>query len=424
MNNIYEIRDPIHQFVTYNKLERELINSAPFQRLRRIRQLAFTDLVYPGAVHTRFLHSLGVMHLAGMAHSILERKFRTVLEEKGWTESKRMRAKYILRLASLLHDIGHAPFSHTGEELFPKKPNGGKYRHEEYSRAIILAPPICDIINSYTEKTGVIAEDIANFLSPACSKEYLFWRQLLDSDLDIDRMDYLNRDSHFCGVKYGLIDHNRILSTLTLKDEDDNLVLALEEGGVNATESLIYARYLMFIQVYFHKTRRAYDLLLSEYLPDKLPSGALPGPDDLDSYLKWDDIRVIQCLQDDLETHPAAKAIMTRNHYREVHSTTDYPGGDETTEFYQIHDRLRDDILGGDQSALHFDDASVSPHKFRKASFDVKGDTSGEFIPIQEVSPLIKSVTPIHKLRLYLKKRERLNEVRNFVRRTAGQWRR
>lgn len=250
------------------------------------------------------------------------------------------------------------------------------------------------------------------------------WKQLLDSDLDIDRMDYLNRDSHFCGVKYGLIDHHRILSTLTLKPEDDKLILALEEGGVNATESLIYARYLMFIQVYFHKTRRAYDLLLSEYLPTKLPGGVFPPPDDLNSYLKWDDIRVIQCLQDDLEMHRAAKAIMTRNHYREVHSTTDYPKAEEIMEFNGIHNRLRSEILGGNESALILDDASISPHRFRKASFEVRGHTSGEFMPIHEVSPLINSVNPIHKLRLYLKASERLAEVKEFVKKTAGHWRR
>jgi len=279
MDDIYEIKDPIHNVIRYNIVERELINSQPFQRLRRIKQLAFTDLVYPGATHTRFLHSLGVMHLADIAHSLLVEKHGQLLKSMGWNEKKLNRARTLLRLSALLHDIGHPPFSHTAEILFPSRPDGNeKYQHEDYSRSIIASPPIRDIINNYAEETEVTAQDVCDFLSPMCKDEYRFWREVLIGDLDIDRMDYLNRDSHFCGVTYGLIDHHRILSTLTLNHDDGQLSLALEEGGLNAAEGLIHARYWMFLQVYFHKTRWAYDILLSEFLRDRLPHGVFSPP--------------------------------------------------------------------------------------------------------------------------------------------------
>ncbi len=419
----FEIRDPIHQLIRHNILERELIDSRPFQRLRRIKQLAFTDVVYPGATHTRFLHSLGVMHLAGIAHSVLIEKHGQLLKDRGWTDQELKRARTLLRLSALLHDIGHPPFSHTAEGLFPDRQSGeGKYQHEDYSRAIILSTPVQEIIDKYADQTEVTAQDVASFLSPACPDGHKFWREILIGDLDIDRMDYLNRDSYFCGVTYGLVDHHRILSSFTLKPDGTHFSLALEEGGLNAVEGLIHARYWMFLQVYFHKTRRAYDFLLSEFLQDKLPNGVFPMPDDVNSYHGWDDIRVIQHIENESKTHQAAEAIIARNHYREVHSTTDYPSAKEVVEFYEIRDKIRRIYFDEDESVFRLDPAWKSPHNFSKASFYVKGGTTEEFIPIDKVSPVIQSVNPILKLRLYVKPTERLAEIRDFVRRTATHW--
>ena len=423
MKDIYEIRDPIHQLIRHNVLERELINSQPFQRLRRIKQLAFTDVVYPGATHTRFLHSLGVMHLSGVAYSALVEKHGQLLKDRGWTQPKLKRVRTLLRLSALLHDLGHPPFSHTAEPLFPDKPNGqGKYEHEDYSRAIIVSQPIREILDRYAEETEVTAENIADFLSPGCDGEYRFWRQILIGDLDVDRMDYLNRDSHFCGVTYGLIDHHRILSTMSLKDDGEQLSLAIEEGGLNSAEGLIHARYWMFIQVYFHKTRRAYDILLSEFLRDILPRGLFPSPDDLGSYLEWDDFKLIQEIQGKSRVHPAAMAMVTRSHYRLVHSTTDYPSAKEVVEFYEIRDQIRNGFFGGDESVFRLDEAWKAPHNFSRVSFFVKGDTSGEFVPIDKASPVIKGLGPILKLRLYVRPNEKLDEIRKFVRKTVKQW--
>jgi hypothetical protein len=136
----YEIRCPVHGFVSLNDWEREIISHPAFQRLRRIRQLAWTDQVYPGAMHTRFEHSLGVMHTATMLYdAIRERSFEVLRNDLGYTKDGLNRGRQLVRLAALLHDVGHSCFSHAGEEQFPEQENGKKYKHEHYSAAIVRA---------------------------------------------------------------------------------------------------------------------------------------------------------------------------------------------------------------------------------------------------------------------------------------------
>ncbi|GAV23385.1 HD domain-containing protein [Carboxydothermus pertinax] len=135
----YEIRDPIHGFIKIDEWEREIINHPIFQRLRRIKQLAWTDMVYPGAMHTRFEHSLGVMHTATkMFKSIVEKDSLFLKNELKYNNAGIERDLAVLRIACLLHDVGHPPFSHAGEDLMPTNPKTNKaYKHEHYSAAII-----------------------------------------------------------------------------------------------------------------------------------------------------------------------------------------------------------------------------------------------------------------------------------------------
>ncbi len=136
----YEIRCPVHGFITLNDWEKEIISQPAFQRLRRIRQLAWTDHVYPGAMHTRFEHSLGVLHTATLLYSAIRQRSSDVLkEELGYTEDGLNRDLQLVRLAALLHDVGHAPFSHASEELLPENESGKKYKHEQFSAAIVRA---------------------------------------------------------------------------------------------------------------------------------------------------------------------------------------------------------------------------------------------------------------------------------------------
>src|SRR3974377_953173 len=129
----YEIRCPVHGFITLNEWEREIISQPAFQRLRRIRQLGLTDQVYPGAMHTRFEHSLGVMHVATKLYEgIVERSGPLLEHELGYNPDGVRRNKTLVRLAALLHDLGHGPFSHASEELLPARADGVRFAHEDY----------------------------------------------------------------------------------------------------------------------------------------------------------------------------------------------------------------------------------------------------------------------------------------------------
>lgn len=231
------INDPVHGFLSFPEQElMRIIDHPHFQRLRNIMQMGVAHFVYPGAVHTRFLHSLGACHLMGKALDELQMKGVEI------TPDERTAA----RLAILLHDIGHGPFSHALENSLL-----GGIGHEDASRVIIAR------LN--TEMNGMLdaALEIFNF---SHSKPYL--HQLVSSQLDVDRLDYLSRDSFYSGVSEGVIGYDRILKMLTVRDNE----LAVEEKGIYSVEKFIIARHIMYWQVYLHKTVLGAELLLVNIL--------------------------------------------------------------------------------------------------------------------------------------------------------------
>jgi len=220
MGKTYEIRDPIHGFIELNEWERDIVNHPVFQRLRRIRQLGLTDMVYPGAMHTRFEHSLGVMHVATkMFDQIVKRRQDFLETELSFTAGGLERDRVLVRLSCLLHDVGHAPFSHAAEGLMDKDPATNKsYKHENYSAAAV-AFLMQDVIENHplNQNYKITAQEIADFLNGRLALgRVLLWRSLVSGQLDADRADYLLRDSHHIGVAYGRYDLNRLLVTLTI----------------------------------------------------------------------------------------------------------------------------------------------------------------------------------------------------------------
>ncbi|HET6765356.1 MAG TPA: HD domain-containing protein, partial [Longimicrobiaceae bacterium] len=265
MASSFEIRDPVHGFISLSEWERDIVNHPVFQRLRRIRQLAWTEMVYPGAVHTRFEHSLGVMHVATRMFDRITKTCGPSLAELQFEEDGLKRQRILIRLAALLHDVGHSPFSHAGEDLMPVNSATGKpFKHEEYSGQLIrtLMTDVIDDHQSNRRNHAITAAEVAAFIEggSALDSERLFWRELVTSQLDADRADYLLRDSYHAGVRYGQYDLDRLVNSITMvNDPESGPRLAVEEGGWHAAEGLIWARYQMFTQVYFHKTRVAYD---------------------------------------------------------------------------------------------------------------------------------------------------------------------
>jgi len=336
MSSFY-IRDPIHGFIEFDDWEKEIIDHWVFQRLRRIRQLGWTDMVYPGGAHTRFEHSVGVMHLATlMFENIVQRRKDFLRSELNYTDVGLERERVLVRIASLLHDTGHPPFSHAGEGLMPENSDTGEsYTHEDYSAAVVSL--LQDVIEDHPKNKNhkISAREVTDFLNgkPSAGGS-LLWRQLLVSQLDADRADYLLRDSHHIGVAYGRYDLARLLSTLTITIDPDTEapVLAVESGGWHAAEAFILARYMMFTQVYFHKTRRAYDrhitetmrnLLEAEQTSQGVHSGCFPPPTEranLRDYLNWTDWKVLGLLQQGAGGEHG-RIIRERKHYRRVYET-------------------------------------------------------------------------------------------------------
>ena len=234
-----DIIDPIHDFVRVNSNELKIIDTPIFQRLRRIRQLSGAHLIYPGAQHTRFEHSLGVMHMASMAGH--------VLHEKGIVSSDNIQN---LRFAGLLHDIGHGPFSHLFEELLQKR----KMSHEDIGRDIILKTQIGDLISANGFNKKFITE-----LAFGDSK-FQFMNEIISGALSADIMDYLLRDGYFTGAEHAKIDHNRLTNSLDVYKNK----LALEKSALVNFETMMISRYQMFKAVYFHKTVRAGEVMLLE----------------------------------------------------------------------------------------------------------------------------------------------------------------
>lgn len=239
MKFVGEIADPIHKFIRFTDLEKKIIDSVVFQRLRRIKQLAGAHLVYPAAQHSRFEHSLGTMHVAGLAG---EHLFSIGAIEKESIQE--------LRVASLLHDIGHGPFSHLFEEAL--KVTGNK-NHETIGAEIICKTELSDILSGSGYSPKSISE-----ISFGNSK-VKFKNEIISGSLSADLMDYLPRDGFFTGVEYGKVDYNRIINSFRVTDNES---LALDISSFYSFESMMISRFEMFRAVYFHKTVRSAEVML------------------------------------------------------------------------------------------------------------------------------------------------------------------
>jgi len=239
--NYLDIIDPIHDFIRVYKHELSIIDNPIFQRLRRIRQLSGAHLTYPAAQHTRFEHSLGVMHIASQVGNALHEKGIIKLDDIE-----------ILRLSGLLHDIGHGPFSHLFEEIIQEK----KISHEAFGKEIILKSEIGDNLS----KNGYDKKLVTKIAFGDSKFQYL--NEIVSGALSADMMDYLLRDGYFTGAEHAKIDHKRITQSLDVHKKK----LALERSALYSFESMMHSRYQMFKAVYFHKTVRAAEVMLLEAL--------------------------------------------------------------------------------------------------------------------------------------------------------------
>lgn len=327
----HEFRDPIHDFISLDRQERFLIDAEPFQRLRQIHQLALTYLVYPGASHKRFEHSIGVMELAGKVFDVVtdpknrHRDTDHIFPDEGNLPQWRT----ALRLAALCHDLGHLPFSHAAEkELLPKGMD-----HESLTKLLISHDSLKDVWSSGAYINLEAVTKIAVGKKKMKDTAFTDWEAILSEiitgdSFGVDRIDYLLRDSFHLGVAYGTFDYLKLIESLRILPRSSNEessrepALGVEHGGLHTAEALLLARYFMYEQVYFHPIRRIYDRHLIEFM--KALYGENGYQFDAGFHLSQTDNEVTSAMRKaDEDTkapgHGAARAILRRGHYKRVY---------------------------------------------------------------------------------------------------------
>lgn len=326
----HEFRDPIYGFIKLKSSERHVVDTAAFQRLRSIQQLALTSHVYPGATHKRFEHSLGVMELAGRVFdTVLANLSEEMKERLPQSSEDRDYWRRVVRMAALLHDVGHMPFSHGAEKLLPKGAT-----HEALTRLVLERSELTGILEAQPLRLN--PQDVVKIAlgkKEAPDLEFSDWETILSeiivgSSFGTDRMDYLLRDSHHAGVAYGKFDFLRLIECLRILPfsnqggaESWEPHLGVELGGLFSAEALVMARHWMFSQVYFHPLRIVYDNYLSSFLSAWLGEGSYQI--DVDFHLALTDDEVMTAMRQakkdqSCPAHPFADRILSRRHHRKV----------------------------------------------------------------------------------------------------------
>lgn len=345
-----ELRDPIHGTIHVSTPEVHLLDSVPYQRLRAIKQLGFSEFSFPGATHNRYLHSIGVSHLAGLAFDSIFRDFEFS------SAQARKRLRECLKLAAYLHDIGHGPLSHTTEEVMPlvKDLDVGAYRHRRQDPKL----PVRDDENRQANHEDYTIKFVTDSsLTPILKREFpdldplhiaclidktlecpddlfkegeLDFRpilsQIVSSEMDMDRLDYLERDAYFCGTNYGKVETEWLINNLTYHIQEGQMFLALNRRALYTFDDFLLARHHMHLMVYFHHKAIIFEEFLNRYLTSEDCTFRLPA--DIEEYIHCTDYALYQHLAK--EKNEWARRITTRQTYKnlfELHSVeeTDRP---------------------------------------------------------------------------------------------------
>lgn len=291
MGQVFRVRDPVHDFVRLREIEIKLIGAPIFQRLRGIRQLALANLVYPGALHTRFDHSLGVCHVAGM------------MAEALGLDAKEAEHEYdLVRLAALLHDLGHGPFSHVSEHSLERYADRSKLSpaqkkekiHELITAHFIANDP--DLVRTIGRDR---CDRLVKLLSEGHGQRAL--KGIVSGPLDADKQDYLLRDSMFCGVTYGVFDIHQLHRSLALSGPDHDKELMIKPDGIHAVEQFVMAKYYLTTNVYRHRVRLITDRMIVRAIEVGIDIDEIQllrklysfdnSPEFFSNYATWDDSR-------------------------------------------------------------------------------------------------------------------------------------
>lgn len=342
-----EIRDPVHGSLYYSDPEVAVLDTAEYQRLRAIKQLGYAEFSFPGATHNRYLHSVGVGHLAGES-------FDSIFRIYPFTKpSVKTRFRQVLRLATLLHDVGHGPLSHTTEQVMPHLSelqikiykeqeqygddahtvmnHNRRANHEDYTIKYVTDSKIAETISAQFPDIHPI--HVACLIDKAlhCPDDFFIdggvdfrpiLSQLVSSELDVDRMDYLERDSYFCGTTYGKIDLSWLIQNLTFYRHENKMYLALNRRALYSFDDFLISRHHMHLMVYCHHKSIIYEEMLNRYLTSSDCTFVLPG--DINEYTGYNDYRLHEHLTS--VSNPWAQRIAQRKPLKvliEQHNTSE-----------------------------------------------------------------------------------------------------
>lgn len=334
-----EIRDPVHGSIAIHDAEIEILEHPFFQRLRNIKQLGFSEYVFPGATHTRYLHSIGVMNVATLV-------FNSLFKDQ--TSSEVLRLRESLRLGCLLHDIGHAPLSHSTESVMPmvsalKLPKQfvkgeRQASHEDYTIKSITDSSFTSSFKGVTKEFGIDPKAIAELVIGETTDPGYFTikgvnyfpllHQLVSSEMDCDRMDYLLRDSYFCGVSYGKFDLDWIIDNLKICVEKDEAFLGISERAISTFDDFLLSRFHMFMMVYFHYRAVCLEQMLLRYFESAQDEYSIPA--EIEAYLEHDDAFLYRVLKK--SENIWAKRIVMNNIPKKILETFG------TIHLHQMHD--------------------------------------------------------------------------------------
>lgn len=376
-----QIRDVLYGDMGFSDDESKLINSYSFNRLRKIKQLAFGEYIFPGATHNRYSHSLGVATVISQMFDSVDAKNKGYLTKED---------RNLLRMMGLVHDMGHSPYSHSSMAL-------SEITHEDR---------LPDILNFESNNVvlensfGVDPKDLITqtYLGEGAlfysNDKLILLHEFMDSFIDADKMDYLRRDSYMCGLSYGNFEFHDLIRSLTLIPSKSGVYhLGITPDGLHALESFVLARYYMFSKVYLDPISCLYDKLYLQEVRRYLPNGCMP--DDIKKFLTWDDTKLIGKL-----------SFLDDTGFELVYDQ----------DFDETAMQVIDSRLGG-----YLLKDIVKKAVYRKNENDsqiyVRDDVLGRVTPATELSPLLKRMEfeRLHRLRYYAPK-PIADELRNKIR--------
>lgn len=434
-----QIRDPIHGSIEVSVDEVALIDAPFYQRLRNVKQLGFTDLAFPGGTHTRYAHGIGAMHVAS-------RVFDSLAKARELPDPDRIRFRQALRIAVLFHDVGHAPLSHTSETIMPARSTlampawttapqdeSRRANHEDYTLKILLDSEIAQSIERAYGNEGITPAGVAGLVlgraKPGLEEEFvskgLDWgpllRQIVSSELDADRMDYLQRDSFYTGVNYGQFDLDWLAGNLSVaetKADGRSLAhLALGKRAIFAFEDFLLSRFHMFLSVYYHYTPICFDAMLQRYF--KEAAGEYVIPSDIGEYLEHDDVTLTARLRQ--SKNRWAQAVVRRRPWKLIAEENEFDQG------YDL-DSLQRELAAAGVESFPAESKGVLSKYFRRAeslggtapTLFVHDPASDRFTPVEKYTPLYERYSKEVRIRRVYADPDRYEDARRIAKKLSG----